>query len=230
MRSTTRPRAAPQCPRIVDKERISPHDNLLCADPSRPCSPAWAGLWPPRHPGHVDYPHDGHLHHPHEGHIDEHVRYHAITLTAACRTIAAAGTRPAMSTAPAAAIRRFRTVITQTTASAATSITRTAILRQSRSADLGLKSKSAPIGASGGARLDSRPIMCEPERVGPACPVAIAVAPAGTAVAAGTACCHRSAATRLTCSQSFGQQNASSQPISRALETMLSAVSNTQNR
>jgi hypothetical protein len=72
--------------------------------------------------------------------------------------------------------------------------------------------------------------MCEQERVGLACPAAIAVAPAGTAVAAGTACCHRSAATRLTCSQSFGQQNAPSQPMSRALETVLSAVSNTQNR
>ena len=56
------------------------------------------------------------------------------------------------------------------------------------------------------------------ECVRPACRAAITVAPARTAVAAGTARCRRSQATRLTCSQSFEQQNAASQHISRPLE------------
>ena len=46
--STTRPRAAQRCPRILDTERMIHHDHLLCPDPCRPCPSAWLGLRTPR--------------------------------------------------------------------------------------------------------------------------------------------------------------------------------------
>src|SRR6266446_800052 len=69
--STTRPRAAPQCPQILDRKRKEPHDYLL----STHAHQHGPGCGHPavRHSGHVDYLHDGHLHHPHEDHVDEHV-------------------------------------------------------------------------------------------------------------------------------------------------------------
>ena len=87
--------AAPQCPRILDTERKSPHDDLLGADPSRPCSRARAGLWPPSRPpgenpemctsdhrcvgheaGHAHGPGCGHEAVPHGNHVDYHVSGH----------------------------------------------------------------------------------------------------------------------------------------------------------